>query len=224
MPARVSETFVLRTYPFREADLIVSFFTRDLGKLRGVARRARRPKSPFGSGLERLSQVRMAYFQRENAELVNLSGCELIESQFGLQSEYALSVVLDYFTEVAEQLLPPHEPNEKFFRLMAAVLAYLRAGGDAERTAKGVVREQAMWAAVTYFTVWTVRLLGIWPEARVSHETAEIVHEMFEKPISELTSRVWSKATASDLRRALIRTMEQHAERKFLTVPLLEAL
>ena len=57
MPARVSDTFVLRTYPFREADLIVSFLTRDLGKLRGVARRARRPKSPFGSGLERLSQV-----------------------------------------------------------------------------------------------------------------------------------------------------------------------
>ena len=130
MPARVSETFVLRTYPFREADLIVSFLTRDLGKLRGVARRARRPKSPFGSGLERLSQVRMAYFQRENAELVNLSGCELIESQFGLQSEYALSVVLDYFTEVAEQLLPAHEPNEKFFRLMVAMLAHLRSGGD----------------------------------------------------------------------------------------------
>ena len=78
MPARVSETFVLRTYPFREADLIVSFFTRDQGKLRGVARRARRPKSPFGSGLERLSHVRMAYFQRENAELANLTGCELI--------------------------------------------------------------------------------------------------------------------------------------------------
>jgi thiol-disulfide isomerase/thioredoxin len=55
--------FVLRTYPYREADLIVSFFTRDLGKLRGVARRARRPKSPFGSGLERLSQVRMSYFR-----------------------------------------------------------------------------------------------------------------------------------------------------------------
>ncbi len=63
MPARVSETFVLRTYPFREADLIVSFFTRDQGKMRGVARRARRPKSPFGSGLERLSHVRMAYYR-----------------------------------------------------------------------------------------------------------------------------------------------------------------
>ncbi len=69
MPARVSETFVLRTYPFREADLIVSFFTREMGKMRGVARGVRRPKNAFGSGLERLSHVRMAYFQRENAEL-----------------------------------------------------------------------------------------------------------------------------------------------------------
>ena len=130
MPARVSETFVLRTYPFREADLIVSFFTRDQGKLRGVARRARRPKSAFGSGLERLSHVRMAYFQRENAELANLSGCELIESQFGLQSDYAMIVALDYFTEVTEQLMPPHEPNEKFFRLLTAMLEYLRSGGE----------------------------------------------------------------------------------------------
>jgi DNA repair protein RecO (recombination protein O) len=176
-----------------------------------VARRARRPKSPFGSGLERLSQVRMAYFQKENAELVSLSGCELIESQFGLQSEYALSVVLDYFTEVAEQLLPAHEPNEKFFRLMVAMLAHLRSGGN-------------HWTAITYFTAWTVRLLGLWPEARVGDETVEIVHEMFEQPINALTPREWSKSTTSDLRRVLIRTMEQHAERRFLTVPLLEAL
>jgi DNA repair protein RecO (recombination protein O) len=224
MPARVSETFVLRTYPFREADLIVSFLTRDLGKLRGVARRARRPKSPFGSGLERLSQVRMAYFQKENAELVSLSSCELIESQFGLQAEYAMSVVLDYFTEVTEQVLPAHEPNEKFFRLLASVLAYLRDGGNGERTAAGVVSDGRIWTSVSYFSVWTVRLLGLWPEARVSEETAEIVHEMFEKPIGALEARTWSKATAADLRRALIRTMEQHAERRFLTVPLLEAL
>jgi DNA repair protein RecO (recombination protein O) len=80
MPARVSETFVLRTFPFKEGDLIVSFLTREQGKLRGVAKRARRPKSPYGSGLERLSHVRMAYYHRENAELVVLTGCELIDS------------------------------------------------------------------------------------------------------------------------------------------------
>lgn len=211
MPARVSETFVLRTYPFREADLIVSFLTRDQGKLRGVARRARRPKSPFGSGLERLSLVRMAYFQKETAELVNLSGCDLIESQFGLQADYSLTVALDYLTEVTEHLLPPHEPNEKFFRLLTAVLAYLRAGGN-------------MWAAVNYFTIWAVRLTGIWPEARVSPEAVEIAEEIFAKPVTGLAPREWTKTTAGDLRRALVRTMEKHVERKFLTVPLLEAL
>jgi len=211
MPARVSETFVLRTYPFREADLIVSFFTRDEGKLRGVARRARRPKSPFGSGLERLSHVRMAYIQRENAELATLTGCELIESHFHVQADYGRGVVLDYFTEVAEQLLPAHEPNEKFFRLLKAALDSVGHQGD-------------VWAAVLYFTLWSVRLAGFLPDLRVSEESAAIAEEMFVKPLSALTPREWSKTTAADLRRALVRAMEQHIERRFLTVPLLEAL
>ena len=211
MPAQVSETFVLRTYPFREADLIVSFFTRDQGKLRGVARRARRPKSSFGSGLERLSHVRMAYVLRENAELANLSGCELIQSQFGLQSDYGCSLALDYFTEVTDQVMPPHEPNEKFFRLLKATLEFMRNGGS-------------LWSAVDYFTVWSVRLAGVLPELRVSRETGEIVEEMFVKSVGDLTPRVWTKATLSGVRRSLIRAMEQHIERRFLTVPLLEAL
>ena len=211
MPAQVSETFVLRTYPFREADLIVSFFTRDQGKLRGVARRARRPKSAFGSGLERLSQVRMAYFLRENAELANLTSCELIDSQFGLQADYTCSLALDYFTEVTDQLMPPHEPNEKYFRLLKATLEFLRSGGS-------------VWSAVDYFTIWSVRLAGVLPELRVSRETVEIVEEMFVKGLHDLTPRVWTKTTLSGLRRSLIRAMEQHVERRFLTVPMLEAL
>jgi DNA repair protein RecO (recombination protein O) len=211
MPARVSETFVLRTYPFKEADLIVSFFTRDQGKLRGVARRARKPKSPFGSGLERLSQVRMAYIQRENSELATLTGCEIVQSAFELQSDYGRGLALDFFTEVTEQLLPPHEPNEKFYRLLASALGYLRKGGET-------------WAAIPYFSLWAVRLMGIFPEMRVSDESAEIAREMFVKPLSGLESREWSKSTCKDLRRLLIRAMEQHAERRFLTVPMLEAL
>jgi DNA repair protein RecO (recombination protein O) len=211
MAARVSETFVLRTYPFREGDLIVSFFTRDLGKLRGVARRARRPKSPFGSGLERLSQVQMSYYQRENAELANLTGCELIQSQFDLGSDYGRGIALDFFTETADHLLPAHEPNEKYFRLMIAALAHLRSGGD-------------LWPTILYFALWSVKLAGIFPDVRVNHESVEIAEEMLARPLSGLTVRDWSKGTAADLRRALIRTMEQHVERKFLTVPMLEAL
>jgi DNA repair protein RecO (recombination protein O) len=157
LPARVSEALVLRTYPLKEADLVVSFLTRDQGKLRGVAKRARRPESPFGAGLERLSHVRMAYFQRETRELVNLDSCELIRSQFGLASDYRATVALDYFAEVSEQLLPSAEPSEVFFRLLLSVLEHLHAGADAGKS----------WRAVTYFSLWAVRLSGWLPELNV---------------------------------------------------------
>jgi DNA repair protein RecO (recombination protein O) len=159
VPARVSEALVLRTYPFKEADLVVSFLARDQGKLRGVAKRARRPKSGFGAGLERLSHVRMAYFQRETRELVNLDSCELIHSQFDLVSDYRAALALDFFAEVSEQLLPSAEPSEKFFRLLVAVLASLRANRESG--------EAAIWRAVTYFSLWAVRLSGWLPELNV---------------------------------------------------------
>jgi DNA repair protein RecO (recombination protein O) len=162
VPARVSETIVLRTYPLKEADLVVSFLTRDQGKLRGVAKRARRPKGGFGAGLERLSHVRMAYFQRETRELVNLDSCELIRSQFGLVSDYWAGVALDYFAEVAEQLLPSAEPNERFFRLLLAVLDFLQPHTGGEPAAVG-----RAWRAITYYSLWAVRLSGWLPELHV---------------------------------------------------------
>ena len=252
MPARVSEALVLRTYPLKEADLVVSFLTRDQGKLRGVAKRARRPKSPFGSGLERLSHVRMAYFQRENRELVNLDSCELIRSQFGLMSDFSAAVALDYLAEVSEQLLPSAEPSEKFFRLLIAVLDALRSPGG-------------VWRGVTYFSLWAVRLSGWLPELHVclgcgsvlddpesperaffsrgrsglicnhcrralsvggswelSRESREIASEMLRQPVGNLTAASWSQSTAADLRRFLVQQIESHAERRMLTFPVLE--
>jgi DNA repair protein RecO (recombination protein O) len=219
MPARVSETYVLRTYPFRESDLIVSFFTRDQGKLRGVARRARKPKSSFGSGLERLSLVNLSYSQKETRELVNLNSCDLLQSQFELVADFDTSVVLDYLAEVSDHLLPPHEPNEHFFRLLAAVLDFIhqRAPG-------------AAWTAITYFSLWATRLSGILPDLErhpdrnLSASSRELAASMLRNHIAGLPPRTWNKDTALDLRRLLIRQMEEHVERRFHTPALLEAL
>ncbi len=213
MPARVSESLILRTYPFREADLVVGFLTRDQGKLRGVARRARRPKNSFGAGLERLTHVRAAYFQHETRELVSLDSCELIRSPFELQSDYATGVGLDYLAEVAEQLSAPAEQNERFFRLLLAVLDYLQAA-----------RASGLWPAVTYYTLWAVRLSGFLPGLRVSPESLSIAEEMLKLPVAQLTPRDWTKQTAADLRRFLVRQIEEHIERRLVTVPILEAL
>jgi DNA repair protein RecO (recombination protein O) len=213
MPAKVSEAFVLRTYPFQEGDLIVSFFTRDQGRLRGAAKRARRMKSPFGSALERLSQVRVSYYQKESAELVRVDNCELIESQFGVMSCWEASVALDYIAEVSDQLLPPNEPNERFYRLLAAVLAELRADPAG-----------AMWRVVSYFTFWATRLSGFLPELRVSAASQELARAMAAQPVSALAGIDWSAQTGADLRRQLARAIEAHLERKLVAYAALESL
>ncbi|HYP07271.1 MAG TPA: DNA repair protein RecO [Bryobacteraceae bacterium] len=213
MPAQASEAFIFRTYPFKEGDLIVSFFTRDQGKLRGVARRARKPKNSFGSGLERLSRVTMSYNQRENRELVSLNSCEVLESQFGLASDYGANLALDYIAEVSENILPPNEPSERFFRLLVAVLGRLH-----EDPSSGV------WPAINYFSLWAVRLSGILPDLRVSAESRAIAEEMMQTPIGQLSERSWTRGTAADLRRFLVRGIEEHIERRLQTARLIEAL
>jgi DNA repair protein RecO (recombination protein O) len=249
VPARVSEALVLRTYPLQEADLVVSFLTRDQGKLRGVAKRARRPKSRFGAGLERLSHVRMEYFQRETRELVSLDSCELIQSQFGLVSDYEAGVALDYFAEVSEQMLPPAEPNEKFFRLVLAVLQSLRCGGKASAS-----------RAVNYFSLWAVRLSGWLPDLHVCLGCGSVLDDpehperaFFSRGQAGLTcghcrrslggGNSWeltaeSRAVAGeimrrpigdveavpapDLRRFLVQQIEAHVERRLVTAAMLE--
>jgi len=211
MPARVSEAVVLRTYPFQEADLIVSFLARDAGKLRGVAPRARRPRSRFGAGLERLSHVRMYYFQRETRELVRLDSCELIWSPFSLAGDYTAGVALDYMAEVSEQLLPPAETNERFFRLLLAVLEYLRQTGG-----------RGVWAAVGYFSLWAVKLSGFLAPLPVGEASRALAERMLHTPISRLEASEWRRDTAAELRRHLVRQIEEHIERRLVTAPLLE--
>jgi DNA repair protein RecO (recombination protein O) len=214
MASRVSESLILRTYAYREADLIVSYLTRDLGKQRGIARRAKRPKSHYGGSLDRLSHVRLTYSQRDNRELSTIESAELIASQFDLISgpqAYENSVVLDFMSEVAEVLLPPAEPNEKAFRLILAMLAELRAGGS-------------IWKVVLYFTLWNVKLQGFLAEPQVSADSLALAIEMLETPIGHLAGRDWTRRTALDLRKILIREIEEHVERRLVTAPHLESL
>ena len=68
MPLKESEAIVLRTYPFRESDLLVTLFTRAEGKVRGVARAAKKSRRRFGGALEPLTYVKVTYEDRERQE------------------------------------------------------------------------------------------------------------------------------------------------------------
>src|SRR5258705_12677542 len=65
VPLYTADALILRTYKLGEADRIVVFLTRDRGKKRGVAKGARRPRSRFAAALEPMTEVRLAYFEKE---------------------------------------------------------------------------------------------------------------------------------------------------------------
>ena len=78
MPVRESEAIILRTYPLGEGDRLVSFLSRNEGRMRGVAAGARKPKSRVGASLEPLSYVRMWFYEKERRQLRRISQFELL--------------------------------------------------------------------------------------------------------------------------------------------------
>src|SRR6202167_2217789 len=109
MPLHESEAIVLQSYTLGEADRLVSFLSRSMGRVRGVAAGARKTKSRFGSTLERLSHIRIWFFERENRELVRISQCEMVESFLDAFGDYSSSVALALFSEITDTVLPEHE-------------------------------------------------------------------------------------------------------------------
>ncbi|HVA72138.1 MAG TPA: DNA repair protein RecO [Candidatus Limnocylindrales bacterium] len=147
MPLHESEAIILQSYPLGEADRLVSFLSRSMGRVRGVAAGARRPKSRFGSTLERMSYVRIWFYERETRELVRINQCELIESFLDVFKDYAAGVVLTLFAEITEAVLPDREASDPSFRLLLL-------------SAQKIKESREVDLPLAYFAVWTVRLGG----------------------------------------------------------------
>jgi len=155
MPLHETEAFILRTYTLKEADKICVFLARDAGKLRGVAHGARRLKSRYGASLEPFTEVAITYFQKETRELVSISNCEILRSQFKAGTSSEMLGVLHYLAEMIIEFIPDHEPNERVYRLIAAAMAVLRQAPSDNAA-----------ALVRYFEVWILKLAGFFPDLR----------------------------------------------------------
>ena len=149
MPLYSSDALILRTYKLGEADRIVVFLTRDRGKKRGVAKGARRPRSRFVGALEPLTQVRVAYFEKERRELVNLNYSEPSRSPFSSGTVEALGCAA-YFADLIDEWAPEAHADERLYRLGASMVDALAAGVPPEPLAR-------------YFEYWLLRLQGVYP-------------------------------------------------------------
>ena len=240
-----SEALILRTYPFHEADLLVTLFTRAEGKVRGVAKSAKRSKRRFGGALEPLTHVVAHWEEKEKQELARLDSCEVIASPLATEVTYPRVVALSYVAEVLDQLLPDREPSDDIFRLALSVIRRLQA--------------DSLWMPLTYFDLWMVRLIGLLPDlshcmacgatlngsrayfhaladgllcardkrlasSEISADSRALAAEMFRAPLESFDGPPWPRQRAADLRKFLAQRIQRHIEKKLVTATMLEKL
>jgi len=75
-----------------------------------------------------------------------------------------------------------------------------------------------VWPAVTYFALWSARLGGFLGPMELTEDEREIGEEMLKCKLEDLTPRAWERATAAGLRRQLVRAIEEHCERRLMTL------
>jgi DNA repair protein RecO (recombination protein O) len=245
MPLKESEALVLRTYPFRESDLLVTLFTRSEGKIRGAARAAKKSRRRFGGALEPLTYVKLTWEDRERQELSRLDACEVLDSPLSSEVSYPRAVALGHVAELLDELLPDREASDAVFRLAVTVVKQLRG--------------EEIWLPVTYFELWMARLMGYLPDiseciscgrslngsraffhalsdglmcpadkrlasSELSPESRTLAGQMLRVPLSALPAAGSVGQKAGDLRKFLLQTLERHIEKKLVTRGMLEKL
>jgi DNA repair protein RecO (recombination protein O) len=145
------EAIVLRTWPFHEADLLVSLFTRRRGKVKGVARHAMKSRRRFGGALEPATQVLAHYTERPREDLVRMDSFEIMWSPLTASVDALRVAGMQLVVEVIEEAMPELAAEDNVFRLAVAVLREMQISDH-------------VYIAVTYFGLWMARLMGWWPE------------------------------------------------------------
>lgn len=250
MSVLTSEAVVLRTWPVHEADLIVSFFTRDYGKLRGVAKSALKSRKRFGGALEPMTIARAWFAERPRQELARLDQLEIIRSPLSAAIDQPRLAVLSFFAEVLEESLPERDPQETVFRLLVSVL---------EQTTAVQSETVQPWMPLSYFSLWLTRLMGLLPDiarctacgealqaggtffnahsdglfcplhregaaSSLSADSWQLAMRMLRTPVSSFAGEIWPRRRAQDLRRFAVQVLERHLERKLRSAEALARL
>ena len=238
----VGEAIVLRTWPFHEADLLVSLFTRDQGKVKGVARHAMRSRRRFGGALEPATHVRAHYTERPGQELIRLDQFEVLWSPLTAPVDRPRLAALQLVTEVLEEAMPDLAPEDNIYRLALTTLTS--------------VQSSSVYLPVTYFCLWMNRLMGWMPElgpcaacgldlrgetvwwsptadgvtcpddrrpgsrALTAASVAES-HRIARTSLAELATEPWPATRSADLRAFAIGTLERHLERRLRSAAVL---
>ncbi len=121
---KTSEAFLIRKVQYGEADYVLTLLTKDFGKIRGLAKNAKKSRKRFGGRLEPFVHLR-ARFRERPGGIKFIEDSETIKVFSSLMEDVGLFMWGSFILENVDVLLPEEEPNEDIFELLVETLSAL---------------------------------------------------------------------------------------------------
>ncbi|MFQ5448992.1 MAG: DNA repair protein RecO [Nitrospinaceae bacterium] len=127
-----TEGIVLRSINFSETDKVVTFMTEKYGKVKCVAKSARKIKSRFTGTLEPMTHLRLIYFGKENQELYRLNHADIFHSFYSVRDDFQKMYTGIYFLELVDKMVHEGHREIPVFQLLLQALEALGSGDRLE--------------------------------------------------------------------------------------------
>ncbi|MCF7709501.1 MAG: DNA repair protein RecO [Verrucomicrobia bacterium] len=146
---------ILRIYQYSETSLIVHWLTRDLGRIKTIAKGARRPKSSFAGRIDIFFLADIGLIIKESREIQVLKEVRVIDTHDGLRRDVGVLQRAAYYVALVELTTEPSTPIVDIYDLFVVFLSIF------ERFRTG-------FEAVLAFEVRLFTLLGVRPDLKGS--------------------------------------------------------
>jgi len=115
MPFLRTRAVIIRSQRWGDADRIVTFYSPDLGKIRGAARGARRMKTRFGGVLEPFGIVDVTLFQKTPDALGQISQIDLVKSFKAVREDLGVMGAAAKMVRMVEMITADRDPNPEMY-------------------------------------------------------------------------------------------------------------
>ena len=121
-----TEALLLRKTPYRDSDYILSLFTKDLGKISGIARNAKNSMKRFGARLEPFVHIGV-HFKETGREFKLIQDTETIQVFSSFTEDIELFTLGSLLLEITDVLTPRESPNEEMFERLIKALEVMNS-------------------------------------------------------------------------------------------------
>ncbi len=120
-----SEAIVLKSFDYRETSRIVTFFTKNYGKISGIMKGVRKDPKKFGSSVDKFSSNDIVYYRYSRSDLHLISQCDMTQFYFPIREDYKRNLAANYVMELVDVVMQVEQVNEKIYQLIEDFLKSL---------------------------------------------------------------------------------------------------